>query len=238
MNKKEWESELKKYTSALPKAEQDRIIEYYEELFADRLESGKSERQIIGEFGNPADAALQIMTQYGMGVIAPDEGGVAPLDVSSPVKEKKVPTPDFWAGRAGKVENRPENKAPVQSVKSEPSKQEKKEKPKKAGGAKTVLLLIEILLLGVLALGILIVVWAAVAAVLAVGYSLTAGALYAAVCGCMPSIALGVRIVSFAIAFVAVGIALLVIPYTKKIIVAGAKTSKGVCKLFFGWYKA
>ena len=64
MTKYEFETELKKKISRLPADEIKRVIEYYGELFEDMAERGKSERDIIAEFGNPSDVAYKILSEY------------------------------------------------------------------------------------------------------------------------------------------------------------------------------
>lgn len=64
MTKYEWERQLKKGISALPKAEQQRVLDYYNELFADKIDAGLRETYIISEFGNPYDVANKIITDY------------------------------------------------------------------------------------------------------------------------------------------------------------------------------
>lgn len=63
MKKKKWFHLLKKNLVGLPKKERVRIIDYYDELFLDKYESGMSEWQIIGEFGDPSQAAFKILTE-------------------------------------------------------------------------------------------------------------------------------------------------------------------------------
>lgn len=65
MTKYEWDSELKRNIHRLPKAEQERALEFYTELFEDKIESGYTESQIIAEFGNPCDVADKILAEYG-----------------------------------------------------------------------------------------------------------------------------------------------------------------------------
>ncbi len=64
MTKYEWETELKKNICRLPADEVKRVLEYYGELFDDMAERGKSEREIINEFGNPADVADNIFSEF------------------------------------------------------------------------------------------------------------------------------------------------------------------------------
>lgn len=64
MTKFEWERQLKKGISGLPKTEQQRVLDYYNELFADKIDAGLREQYIISEFGNPYDVANKILVDY------------------------------------------------------------------------------------------------------------------------------------------------------------------------------
>lgn len=64
MTKYEWERQLKKGISGLPKKEQQRVLDYYNELFADKIDAGMREQYIIAEFGNPYDVANKILTDF------------------------------------------------------------------------------------------------------------------------------------------------------------------------------
>lgn len=64
MTKYEWERELKKHIAILPQNEQNKIFDYYNEMFEDRIEAGMQEKDIIYEFGNPYDVAQKILIDY------------------------------------------------------------------------------------------------------------------------------------------------------------------------------
>lgn len=64
MTKFEWERQLKKGISGLPKSEQRRVLEYYNELFSDKIDAGMREQEIIAEFGNPYDVANKLLVDY------------------------------------------------------------------------------------------------------------------------------------------------------------------------------
>lgn len=64
MTKFEWEQELKKNLHRLPDEEVRRVRDYYDELFADKIERGLSETEIIRQFGNPVDVADKILSEY------------------------------------------------------------------------------------------------------------------------------------------------------------------------------
>lgn len=63
MKKKKWFRLLKKQLKRFPKKERKEIIDYYEELFNDKYDTGMSEWQIIGEFGDPFQAVRKILTE-------------------------------------------------------------------------------------------------------------------------------------------------------------------------------
>lgn len=62
--RKEWFEALKKYLCSLPENEQKKALDYYNEIFEDKYESGMSERDIIASFASPADAAKSIIDEY------------------------------------------------------------------------------------------------------------------------------------------------------------------------------
>ncbi|MDE7164178.1 MAG: DUF1700 domain-containing protein [Clostridiales bacterium] len=83
MTKYEWEHELKKNIHRLPSDEIARVLDYYNEMFEDNIERGKSERDIINEFGNPVDVADKILSEYD-GELLPNDGHIAtPFDAPS-----------------------------------------------------------------------------------------------------------------------------------------------------------
>ena len=56
-----WEKELRGNLKRIPQDEIESILDYYNELFADKSEQGFSEREIIKGFGNPFDVAYKIV---------------------------------------------------------------------------------------------------------------------------------------------------------------------------------
>lgn len=97
MTKYEWESELKKNIHRLPVDEISRIMEYYDELFADKIERGYNECEIIGQFGNPVDVADKILADY-EGATAqapqtPTPAMHAPIDTAAEPIQKGQETP-------------------------------------------------------------------------------------------------------------------------------------------------
>lgn len=110
MTKYEWETELKKNIHRLPADEIKRVMEYYGELFEDHIERGKTESQIINEFGNPVDVADKILSEY---------DGELVDDVSVPaLNEAKR---DAKATQANEPEKESEPKAAPQEQPDEPT---------------------------------------------------------------------------------------------------------------------
>ncbi len=60
MTKYEWERRLRNSLDDLPSREKDKVFDYYDELFADKIESGMLEEDIIDEFGSPYEVADRI----------------------------------------------------------------------------------------------------------------------------------------------------------------------------------
>lgn len=162
MTKYEWETELKKNIHRLPKSEQDKALEYYNELFMDKAESGRSETQIIAEFGNPCDVADKILAEYQYDLRAPE-----PVETPAPVKDRPTEPPQPSEEKASKL-----------SPQAEPPK--KKETVVDSvgnfvGGAFTLIFRI---LGGIVSA----FVWLAVSVLLLVGFSmLIGGAAYAVI---------------------------------------------------------
>lgn len=108
MTKYEWERQLKKGISALPKSEQQRVLDYYNELFADKIDAGLREQYIISEFGNPYDVANKILTDFYNGdkdnpdvdaYIYADSDEIDSAFEEEPVKTVETPKRKTWAER-------------------------------------------------------------------------------------------------------------------------------------------
>ena len=56
-----WKDEVEGYLISLPAEEKQRIFSYFSEMHADKRDAGKSEAQIIEEFGAPYDVAKRIL---------------------------------------------------------------------------------------------------------------------------------------------------------------------------------
>ena len=65
MNFSEWKKALRAALDDMPDDEVDSALDYYKEMFADMSELGRSERDIIAEFGTPSDCADKIRRECG-----------------------------------------------------------------------------------------------------------------------------------------------------------------------------
>ena len=63
MTYKKWEKQFKKHLSPLSKEEKRDALDYYYELYLDKLDAGYWEEQIVQEFGNPQSCALRILNE-------------------------------------------------------------------------------------------------------------------------------------------------------------------------------
>ena len=84
MTLQEWEKKLKKYLSPLPKSEQNRIVEYYREMYGDKIDNGCSEAEILAEFGDPQVCAGRMISEN-----ADTEEQEQPI--FAPIKQPKQP---------------------------------------------------------------------------------------------------------------------------------------------------
>lgn len=79
MNKYEWFFEFRAKLSSIGADDRQKAVDYYEELYADKQESGASEADILSEFGSPESAAKKIL----------DEGVFGDIDEPVPAKDKQ-----------------------------------------------------------------------------------------------------------------------------------------------------
>ena len=63
MTYNEWRDELKSNLLSVTEDERQRVLDFYAEAYADKREAGKSEREIINDFGAPYDAAQRILNE-------------------------------------------------------------------------------------------------------------------------------------------------------------------------------
>lgn len=64
MTKYEWDRRFKRLLKDLPRDEQRRVFEYYDELFEDKIDAGLKEAEIVAQFGEPEVAAEKILGDY------------------------------------------------------------------------------------------------------------------------------------------------------------------------------
>ena len=63
MKKNEFERRLLSHIGTLPKAEKDKVIDYYNELYYDKLDNGFSEEAIVESWGDPDDVAIKVLSE-------------------------------------------------------------------------------------------------------------------------------------------------------------------------------
>ena len=75
MVRKEFNKRLRKSLKGLNKQERQEVIDYYNEMIDDSIESGKTEEQAIEELGSPEDLAKKILSEnYPVEPISADKG--------------------------------------------------------------------------------------------------------------------------------------------------------------------
>ena len=84
----EWKKALRRSLDDLPDEEIDTAIEYYKEMFADMTEAGRSEEDILAEFGAPAECAERILRDRGYDPVRSEPASVTKKEPRAD-KEKK-----------------------------------------------------------------------------------------------------------------------------------------------------
>lgn len=97
MTKQEWFRAFRASVRKLPKAEQERVLDYYEELYLDKRELGIPEGDVLAEFGDPSSAASRILAEEA----APAAPAYAPPGYGGPV----YPAPGRYAGSDAPPQN-------------------------------------------------------------------------------------------------------------------------------------
>ena len=65
MNYKTWEKKLSRYLSPLPKTEREAAVEYYREMYGDKIDAGELPEAALSEFGSPRACAEKILKENG-----------------------------------------------------------------------------------------------------------------------------------------------------------------------------
>ncbi|MBD5131486.1 MAG: DUF1700 domain-containing protein [Clostridiales bacterium] len=200
MTKYEWEHELKKNIHRLPSDEIARVLDYYNEMFEDYIERGKSEREIIREFGNPADVADKILSEYD-GELLPEDGHIStPFDEPTATKkqsEPKKPSEPIKQVYDGIFEgyddNKPDEFIEVKNVKTKPKREsaiEPSEYDKLSESDKRNLKVAIFLIINVVTgFGLVIAavaLWIVLAAFVISGIGIGIGGVYSVVVACGP----------------------------------------------------
>lgn len=225
MTKYEWESELKKSIHRLPADEIKRVVEYYDELFYDKVERGFSEKEIIAEFGNPVDVADKILSEF-------DDNAAAATGV--PIPDMKKDAGNMKA-EAAKAEKAAPSSAANETSKSvdKPTDGGKTER-QLLGGRLAVFVVFAIIFGGIFA-GVAVALWSVVFAVGVSGVACTAAG---AAC-VIPSViqmanGFGAGLAQAGICLIACGVGILLIVLTVQLVKAGIFLTKKCfhwCKL-------
>lgn len=163
--KKKWFASLKRSLGKIPEEERGNIMDYYEEIFADSEEKGKTSEEIISELGSPAHAAEKILAEE-------EKNGIL---LKSGKKTKLNPA----VGDGGKKEIASEEKYFPEPGESKPAADAAKSKKRKTGVAPAIGLAFFWILIGIpvsiAALTILLSVGVSLAAIAVSGAGCTIG---------------------------------------------------------------
>lgn len=226
MTKYEWETELKKNIHRLPADETARVLEYYGELFADMIERGKKETEIISEFGNPVDVADKILSEYD-GELNPPSECIAEIP---PVKKR-----DDCSAEITKTES--ETVMPeIELAKADPLPKYTEQKTR-IKCDRAVLFVFLNIFTGFTLFIVVAVVWIVLGAFIVTGVAMGAGGVLAALWSCVTlfggSVAAGVAQLGMSIALMGVGIVFTVA--VLKLILISAKVTVAAGRGLKNW---
>lgn len=207
MTKYEWEHELKKNIHRLPADEIARVLDYYNEMFEDNIERGKSEREIIREFGNPVDVADKILSEYD-GELLPIDGHIS---VTPPLEDKPTDSGIFDGHDSNKRDDTIDDKSVKDKV--EHNEYDKLNEVDKRN-VKVSLFLVFNIVTGFAFIVVAAVLWVVLAAFTVAGVGIGIGGAYAFVVSFGPmftgGFGAGVAQLGIGIALVGLGIMLVV----------------------------
>lgn len=238
MTKYEWEHELRKNIHRLPNDEIARVLDYYDEIFEDNIERGKSELDIIREFGNPADVADKIMSEYD-GELLPEDGMVEPFDAPQAARDDCASKPDNYFVGAGTSEDgihAAENRCNTSEANSAPA-------PNKSvtvaetdkHNVKVVLFIVLNFITGFAFVIVALALWIVLASFAIAGLGMSAGGLYAFVTsfGVIASAGVGSGLAQLGISIAAFGAGVIFILVCVKLIRSYGAITKKFFKTIF-----
>ena len=84
-----WEKQLLGYLKSQPEAEKKQIVDYYREMYNEKMERGLSNEQVLLEFGDPKNCAARILMEPAI------EEEHKYSEATEKSKKQKSPKPDF-----------------------------------------------------------------------------------------------------------------------------------------------
>ena len=85
MTFREWEKQFKKALKGLSTQEKQTALEYYRELYGDKIDAGCAPEEAVAQFGNPIDCAQNILAENEPSTVAPQQK----TEKIKPVKQPK-----------------------------------------------------------------------------------------------------------------------------------------------------
>lgn len=240
MTKYEWEHELKKNIHRLPSDEISRVLDYYNEMFEDNIERGKSEREIIREFGNPVDVADKILSEYD-GELLPVDGQISiPFDApqSEQSETEKTTNNDIFEGHdnnnSDKIQEDKNVKVDGEQKTTEPNEYDKLDEVNKRN-LKVSLFLVFNIVTGFAFVIVAAVLWVVLAALTVAGVGMSAGGVYAAIVSFGPMFtgAFGSGLAQLGIGIACIGLGVLFIVCCIKLVRIYGNVTKTVFNAIF-----
>ncbi|MDE7395611.1 MAG: DUF1700 domain-containing protein [Clostridiales bacterium] len=225
MTKYEWERELEKNLHTLPKDEIKRVLEYYNELFIDKIERGGTETSVIAEFGNPFDVANKIIAE------------TADLDASD---NAKSPSETIADDRKEDRREKEKKKDIVRDPEPSETRENNASVPKSTDGAsekksgsvlRALVVILVCILLGGTVAGVISGLFAAVAGLTVGSVGMVIGGFIAAIGSLIAGIGVGLwaTVAQIGVCIIVIGVGIFLFPLCIKLMICMGKLMVKIC---------
>lgn len=231
MTKYEWFKEFKNNLKDIPKEEADKAIEYYEELFEDKIDAGKSEMEAVLEFGSPSIASTRIRAE----VIDERQTESTYMGVGS-IYETVKDDADFDLEKEVKTSEKKKESVKEEREATEAKEEVKTNKEKTFG--ETLLFVLELFVFSIVYFACFVTFWSIIASLIGCMCGFIGGGIGGTVLAIIGmftnSAAFGFFNMGLCLILLAIGIIIAV--FIKPLIMFSIKITKEGYDKLFGWY--
>lgn len=229
MTKYEWFKEFKNNLKDVPKEELDKAIEYYEELFEDKIDAGKSENEAILEFGSPSIASRRIRNEI--------------IDDTPKTESFNMGVGGLYESVNEKVDDIDLNEEiKTKEPKTKTNKEEKQEegccRDNNNDVGRTIIFMLELFVFGIAYFVCFVTFWSLIVSLFACMISFIVGGIGGFIASIVGIFTVGVEYGFFSMGscLILLSLGLLIVAFLKPVIKGSITLTKKSYNMFFGWY--